>query len=317
MTKQDLELSIVIPTYNEEEDIRATLEACVALKYPRKEIIVVDDSNDRTPDIVREYKNDGVRLIVREKNTGGRCGARNEGIRRSKGEVVIILNADVLLPEDFIEKILEYYRKGADYVLVGAEVINQDKLFARFVEAQHRYSYRGGRYKEHTWTEGFSCRREVAISAGLFPMLPLKLTAGEDGYFTKNIKMMGRKKAFDRNIKVRHTAPYKFSEFWKIRRERVSAVANYFLEKKSLLHISIMALLRTGFVCFEFLLIIPLLVRSFLISRYSPRGLKDLIPFVFALAVQDLAFLVGKWRSLFQLTKFLMRPSQKTIPLSK
>ena len=58
--------SFVIPTRNEAEDIRRTLERCLAVDYPHKEILVVDDSTDETPRIVSEYADRGVRLIHRE-----------------------------------------------------------------------------------------------------------------------------------------------------------------------------------------------------------------------------------------------------------
>jgi glycosyltransferase involved in cell wall biosynthesis len=47
-----MKFSIIIPTYNEERGIGATLEALLSLDYPDREIIVVDDSSDRTPEIV-------------------------------------------------------------------------------------------------------------------------------------------------------------------------------------------------------------------------------------------------------------------------
>lgn len=135
MASDDLKFSIIIPTRNEEEDIRRTLTACAAISYSNKEIIVVDDSSDDTPAIVSEFGNSGVRLIHRSKNEGGRCGARNIGIKEAKGEVVIILNADVILSPDFIDKILKHYQNGAGSVLVESEVVNQERLLPRFIQA--------------------------------------------------------------------------------------------------------------------------------------------------------------------------------------
>ena len=70
-----MRFSIIIPTYNEERDIAATLEALLGLDYPDREILVVDDSSDRTPEIVGGYARQGVRLI--HPGGGGRCEARN------------------------------------------------------------------------------------------------------------------------------------------------------------------------------------------------------------------------------------------------
>ena len=43
-----LSFSLIIPTKNEALDIAGTLEACLAIDYPHKEVIVVDDSSDDT-----------------------------------------------------------------------------------------------------------------------------------------------------------------------------------------------------------------------------------------------------------------------------
>ena len=126
-----MKFSIIIPTYNEEHDITETLEALLKLDYPDKEIIVVDDSTDRTPDIVRGYTDHGVRLI--HPGGGGRCEARNLGIREAAGEILVILNADVHPRPDFLRRLVPHYEQGADYVLVLGKVSNLDNLFARYI----------------------------------------------------------------------------------------------------------------------------------------------------------------------------------------
>ena len=124
-TATDLKFSIIIPTYNEEKVIERTLQLLIGLDYPNKEIIVVDDSKDSTPDIVRKFEKKGV-VLIRPKVRGGRCEARNIGIRESKGDVVIILNADVFLPQDFLIKVKKYYDSGYDSVGVKPVVANTE-----------------------------------------------------------------------------------------------------------------------------------------------------------------------------------------------
>src|SRR6266446_5476206 len=153
-----MKFSIIVPTNNEETDIATTLNTLIALDYKDKEIIVVDDSTDSTPEIVRNYLENGVQLI-RPGKRGGRCEARNIGILIAKGETVVILNADVRPKPDFLKRLLPYYEQGYDYVLVRSKVSNTDALWARYVDAMAALDYRGDpSWME--WTEGFSCRRE-------------------------------------------------------------------------------------------------------------------------------------------------------------
>lgn len=299
--------SIVVPTYNEEEDIERTLKSLLSLDYPNKEIVIVDDSKDRTPEIIGKYIDQGVVLIKREKNIGGRCGARNEGILKAKGEVVVILNADVSLPRDFLSLIAAHYEAGADYVLVEARVSNTEHLFSRFVDAQHLAEGQGDAYSKNEWTEGYSCRKEVAIKAGLFPVLPITIKAGEDGYFGNQVRQLGFKKVVDRSITVFHVAPYRFRDFWRIRKERISSVASYFLDKKSLFKVFLKGIYRIIILFLKTMLIFPWLFFGFRIAKFSSRGVRDVVQFIYAGFIQEIAFLVGQWTTLFSLIKYLLR----------
>lgn len=297
-----MKFSIVVPTYNEQNDIAGTLDALISLEYSNREIVVVDDSTDNTPNIVKNYEHQGVTLIrpnIRE----GRCGARNIGIMASNGEVVVILNADVRLPPDFLDRILTYYQNGFDYVLVKSQVSNTNKLFARYVESVAS-AEESGDPSWMEWTEGFSCRRNIAIKAGLFPVgFAVPICAGEDGYFGAGLKSIGAKKAVDFSIVVPHVAPSKFLEYWEIRkgRGRGSPQVRRFLQKWSYSKIIMRAILRVLINIVLIATIFPVLFRLIKYSKYSNRGLLDVPLFGYAWAIEQIAFHVGEWQSIFEI----------------
>lgn len=300
-----MKFSIVVPTYNEEKDIKATLDCLVALRWPDTEIIVVDDSSDRTPEIVRSFENRGVRLILPEKREG-RCGARNLGILESEGDVLIILNADVHLPSDFLQSIAKHYEQGADYVLVRSIVSNIDALFARYVECAGLYDYYGTKARKMEWTEGFSCRRHIAIDAGLFPTgHAVPLSAGEDGVFGDNLRKLGAKKVIDLNIICTHIAPSSFEEFWSIRKGRGKGSPHIrrFLQGWSFLRIVTRASLRVVRTTMMILTLMPMLYVNYRYAKKSPRGIKDVFPFCGAWLIEQVAFSVGEWESIFEVRK--------------
>jgi len=297
-----MKFSIIIPTYNEENDIRGTIEALLKLDYPNKEILIVDDSTDNTPNIVREYANKDVTLI--HPGGGGRCEARNIGIHCATGDVVCILNADVRLPADFLNRIKPHYDHSADYVLVSARVSNLGDLFARYISCVSDYDYTDTHSLQ--WTEGFSCRKASAIKAGLFPEgFALPICAGEDGYFGDNLKRIGAKRVFDTSITVEHIAPAKFSEYWSIRKGRGSGLplVKRFLEKISLRRLIIRNIAKTFYDAAKIILIIPGLHFSFKVSQYSDRKHKDIVPFFYAWVIEKFAFHVGMWQATFRLLK--------------
>lgn len=92
---RDLPLvSIVIPAYNEEAQIRGAIEALIAQDYPadRRQILILSDaSTDRTDQIVGEYADRGVELL-RMTVRSGKTAAENASCALLRGEVVV--NAD-------------------------------------------------------------------------------------------------------------------------------------------------------------------------------------------------------------------------------
>lgn len=107
-TKNPL-ISVIIPTYNEEKDIEECLDSLRKQTYDKIEIIVVDDgSTDKTRGIVRKYKK--VKIIEGEHKGPG--FSRNLGAKNAKGEIIVLVDADMTFPEDYVEKLTRPIREG-------------------------------------------------------------------------------------------------------------------------------------------------------------------------------------------------------------
>jgi len=105
-------VSIIIPTYNSEASIGKTLELVQRSDYPRKEVIVVNDSEDRTPEIAKQY---GANVIQNQKRNG-KGYALNLGNKHAKGELLLFLDSDTELEKNTISTLIQslYYHKGRD-----------------------------------------------------------------------------------------------------------------------------------------------------------------------------------------------------------
>jgi glycosyltransferase involved in cell wall biosynthesis len=96
-------VSVIIPAYNAEKYIAATLHSCLAQSLSDIEIIVVDDgSSDRTAQIVEGF--DDSRLCLLRKENGGVSSARNHALRFASGRYVQFLDADDILDSRKIEE---------------------------------------------------------------------------------------------------------------------------------------------------------------------------------------------------------------------
>jgi cellulose synthase/poly-beta-1,6-N-acetylglucosamine synthase-like glycosyltransferase len=88
-------VSVVVPAYNEELGIAATVRSLVANGYPDLDIVVVDDgSTDRTAEVVARLGLPQVRLI-RQANAG-KPAALNAGIRLARHDIVVLVDADTV-----------------------------------------------------------------------------------------------------------------------------------------------------------------------------------------------------------------------------
>lgn len=94
-------VSVIIPTLQEEKYIGRTLSNLIRFA-PNIEIVVVDGgSADRTVEIARRFTDKVYRIEER-----GISKAKNYGTKHAEGEILIFLDADVLVPHDFLEKVL-------------------------------------------------------------------------------------------------------------------------------------------------------------------------------------------------------------------
>jgi len=120
------DVSIVIVTYNSEEQIKACLTSISRSSIKiRHQIIVVDNnSQDQTVEII---KSDfpAVHLIVSQTNLGFSKGV-NLGARSALGDFILLLNPDTVVLNSAIEKIVEFARHNPSYLVYGGRTLKPD-----------------------------------------------------------------------------------------------------------------------------------------------------------------------------------------------
>src|SRR5437868_1658120 len=140
-------ISILAPAYNEEATIETSLRALLALQYPSLEIIVISDgSKDRTIQVLIEkfdlvavktiyeqrIKTKPVRslyrsstygaLVVVDKENGGKADALNVGLSFARGELVCAMDADTLIEQDGLQRMVRPFLYATDVVATGGTI---------------------------------------------------------------------------------------------------------------------------------------------------------------------------------------------------
>ncbi len=127
-------ISVLIPCFNEEKVIVASVERILSSSWERLEVLVLDDgSKDATSRVVAEaFANEPrVRLLTFE--NGGKAHALNRGLALTQGEIIVALDADTLFPHDTLPRLARWFvdpRVGA--VAGNAIVGNRLNLITRW-----------------------------------------------------------------------------------------------------------------------------------------------------------------------------------------
>jgi len=120
-----LKVSIVIPTHNRKEILAKTLDYLMLQDYPNNqyEIIVVDDgSRDGTKEIVKSKTRPEISLRYFYQKQRGPHFARNLGIEKARGEIVIFVDSDIFAPPSLISEHVKFHQKLGDAVVSGPAV---------------------------------------------------------------------------------------------------------------------------------------------------------------------------------------------------
>ena len=123
----EMNLSIIIPAYNEEKRIKATLEELVDKFSKSSEILVVSESSDQTNAIVTEFSAEApfVKLITSTKRLG-KGGAFKRGFENSQGNIVMLLDSDLPVLVSDVENVISAV--GEVDVAVGSREVEGTRI---------------------------------------------------------------------------------------------------------------------------------------------------------------------------------------------
>jgi len=180
-------VSIIIPTLNEEKNIVKCIRS-VSVNRHVQEIIVTDaGSSDQTRISALQA---GACLMIHDQpveNGGGRGGQIKEGLASAKGDVVVVLHADTILPSPEIDRIMATLNHHP--TVIGGSVGSRfDSPQFRFRIIELANDFRAAFLKISFGDQVQFFRREPVIASDLFPKIPLM----EDVEFSVRLRRLGR-----------------------------------------------------------------------------------------------------------------------------
>lgn len=127
-------VSVLIPCFNEEKVIVASVARILHSNWKKLEVLVLDDgSADNTAQKVREAYGDEPRVTLLSFENGGKARALNRGLLQAKGEIVVALDADTLFPPDTIPRLVRWFADPKVGAVAGNAVVgNRLNLVTRW-----------------------------------------------------------------------------------------------------------------------------------------------------------------------------------------
>lgn len=174
-------ISIVIPNYNGNKYLKECLESIFNQQYKDYELIIIDNaSTDGSYEWLRAYRD--VLFVCLDKNYGF-SRAVNEGIRRAKGEYVLLLNNDTKLCPNFLSEMEKAIKKDEKIFAVSSKMLRYQEP-EKIDDAGDEYNLLGWAYKRGDGKVKSKYEKETRIfSACGGAALYRKSVFEEIGYF--------------------------------------------------------------------------------------------------------------------------------------
>ncbi len=139
-----MKLSVIIPLYNEINNIKELLNRINKIDIDKEIVIVDDGSTDGSREWLEELKEGNVKKAFHEKNQGKGMAIRT-GIEHATGDIIIIQDADLEYdPEDYYE-LVKPIQEGKTQVVYGSRMLGNiiKNMKSKHSEAYHTYYYGG------------------------------------------------------------------------------------------------------------------------------------------------------------------------------
>lgn len=217
---ENIDLSLIIPLYNRPDEIDELLESLTLQSRRDFEVVVVEDGLDiPSKDIVGKYLQQ-LDITYITKQNGGPGPARNYGAKHAKGNYLVFLDSDCLIPPQYVASVME--RLNTDYSDVYG---GPDKAHPSFTPVQKSINYSmtsflttGGIRGRRNSMEKFHPRSfNMGVSKAVFASLDgfSRMRFGEDVDFSMRIMEAGYTTQLNEQAFVYHKRRTDYRKFFK------------------------------------------------------------------------------------------------------
>jgi glycosyltransferase involved in cell wall biosynthesis len=209
-------VTVIVPAYNPGRDLEHCLEALAQSTYHHLDVLVVDDGSTESikPLVDRfDYR------YLRIDGPDGPARARNLGVRETKSEFVIFIDADVCVHPDTVERMVQNFAGDKDLAAVIGTYDDSPAdpgFLSQYRNIFHHYTHCQSAGQVTTfWSGCGAMRRDIFIKYGGFDEHRYRCPAIEDIELGTWITADGGRIVLDRKIQCKHLKRWSFSNMVK------------------------------------------------------------------------------------------------------
>ena len=206
MTSSPLNLSVIVPAFDGSDMLVRTLAAIAASDYHHYECIVVDDGS--TEDLRPVVAPFPVRLVRIADGPLGPAHARNAGAAEAAGDVIVFVDADVLVTSGTLRQFADTFANhpGVDAVFGSYDDAPATPDFvSQFKNLLHHFVHQHANQEAATfWSGCGAIRRDVFLAAGGFDAHRYRRPSIEDIELGYRLRAAGRRIILNKDIQVKH-----------------------------------------------------------------------------------------------------------------
>ena len=208
---EPLRMSVIIPVRNGSMHLDRCLQALSRSGYLNFEVIVVDDcSTDNTSEIVERY---GAGYL-RTPRILGPAGARNLGAHRAGGDILVFVDADVVVPVEALGLIAEHFSTEADLAAVFGSYDEHPAwptFISQYKNLMHHYVHQHSNEQAVTFWAGCGAIRKIIFEElGGFDAARYKVPSIEDIALGLELVRSGYRVRLEKRLQVRHLKRWTF-----------------------------------------------------------------------------------------------------------
>lgn len=233
--EQEIFISVIIPTFNRIDVLKLCLNSILtqSVSSQNYEVIIVDDcSKDNTEEVCNRYVSEYHNVVyIRNQFNQGSATTRNNGIKISKGELLIFLDNDLIVNNDYIEQHIKIHRSyNFEKIAIVSNITYEPEFlkqsnFGQYIQSR-AIGYRSQRNMKGVDINdlagnffaggGSSCQKKYVIQNGMFNQT-LKKYGLEDELFGYHFKKNGGKIIYQNDAKIIHYDKKISPRYWKVK----------------------------------------------------------------------------------------------------